>query len=127
MRVSNTEKKVVLVTRVVFGKLIRKNRNEDSDEDDLRKADKNNPMHKSDYFFSRSIHQGRSENSKFVHGVKSDITAPEENSHKKPSHLTSCVGISTEAPKCNKETTIQDSDDNKKLEKILHLDNMSLM
>jgi hypothetical protein len=60
-----------------------------------------------------------------MHRVKSDITASEENADQKPTHLASSVCISTEAPEGNKETTIQDSDDNEKFEKVFHLDVVS--
>jgi hypothetical protein len=49
IKAADTKKKVILVTCVVFSKLIRKNRDENSNKDDLRKTDKYDPRYKFSY------------------------------------------------------------------------------
>jgi hypothetical protein len=109
-----------LVPCIVLGKLIRQDGDKDSDEDDLRKTDKYYPIRTSVPPL-KSIHQSRPEHPELVHRIKSNVAAPKEYPYKQPSHFASGVSISTKAPKSDEEAAIQNSNDDKKFEKIFHL------
>lgn len=56
-----TKKEMILISSVVFGKLVRKDGNENRYQDDLRQTDKNYPRFMSSFVISGTIHQSRSE------------------------------------------------------------------
>ena len=117
---SDTEEKMILISCIVSCKLIRKNRNKDGNQDNLSETNKRYPN--CHFGKLRGIrHQSGSENSEFMHRIKSNITAAKKYSHKEPTQFAGGVRISTETPKRDKKPAIQNCNDDEKFKKVFNL------